>query len=348
MFSFRKKKQLDFFSTSLTQELKGLAILAILFAHIGYYLVSDQRFLFPLTIAAGVGVNMFLFLSGYGLIISSLQKELSLKQFYLRRLPKLYLPLWLSCLLFLALDFLVYGKVYSLSVISQASAGFFSRADVALDLNSPLWYFTFIVFYYLLFPLVLSRRWPWLSAGLLYLAGYLLMKWDPQFLREVMRLYQVHILAFPLGVLLGSLPFWLDLKNWREKLARFLPQADRLDRLKKLSYWPAVILLFYVAGYTAYYSHVGAERWLEEATSLVTMFALIILFLMKKIENRLLYLFGIYSYEIYLLHWPILSRFDLFYRFMPAWLATVGYLFFFIAIAWTLRKLADKLSGLVK
>ena len=71
--------------------------------------------------------------------------------------------------------------------------------------------------------------------------------------------------------------------------------------------------------------------------SLLACGALIILFLIKKYESRFLYWFGFYSYEIYLLHWPILSRFDLFYRFAPAWLATVLYLAFFIASAWVMQ-----------
>ncbi len=71
-----------FFPITLTQELKGLAILAVVFSHIGYFLVYQHEFLFPLTILAGVGVNIFLFLSGLGLTISALKKDLSVWNFY--------------------------------------------------------------------------------------------------------------------------------------------------------------------------------------------------------------------------------------------------------------------------
>src|SRR5258708_6334643 len=83
------------FDNSLTEELKGFAILAIVFSHIGYFLVTDHQFLWPLSIAAGVRVNLFLLLSGYGLALSFSKNPLSIKDFYLKRLLKLFIPLWI-------------------------------------------------------------------------------------------------------------------------------------------------------------------------------------------------------------------------------------------------------------
>jgi membrane-bound acyltransferase YfiQ involved in biofilm formation len=97
--------------------------------------------------------------------------------------------------------------------------------------------------------------------------------------------------------------------------------------------------LIWIISYTAYHSNIGSNYWLEQATSLLTCGAIIILFLISKFENRLFYLFGIYSYETYLIHWPIMSRFDIFYHFLPAWLATLAYLGLFIMIGWLIQKI---------
>jgi len=345
--TLRKKTAAGIFSVALTQELKGFAILAVVFSHIGYYLASDHRFLFPLSVAAGVGVNLFLFLSGYGLVASALSKPLSVMQFYQRRLLKLYGPLWLTVLLFLGLDFLVIGKTYDLGYISQALLGFFPRADVSLDLNSPLWYITLIIFYYLLFPWVFSRKYPWLSAIVLYLAGYFLVRWNPALLGQVMRLYRVHILAFPLGVFIGSVAFKYKGSLLEARVKQIWQKGEQLKFLKQAGYWLLTVFLLWLFGYTAYYSHVGDVRWLEEATSLLTGGAIVVLFMIKKFESRLLYWFGLYAYEIYLLHWPIMSRFDLFYRFTPSWLATIFYLAFFLGIGWITQWLADRISAMI-
>ena len=63
--TFRRTGHQDLFPVPVTQELKGLGMLAIVFAHISYMLVTDNTFLYPLSIAAGVGVDLFLFMSGY-------------------------------------------------------------------------------------------------------------------------------------------------------------------------------------------------------------------------------------------------------------------------------------------
>ena len=69
--SARRKKEILSFSKETTQDLKGFAILAVILSHIGYFLSTDDKFLFPFSILAGVGVNLFLFLSGFGLTVSS-------------------------------------------------------------------------------------------------------------------------------------------------------------------------------------------------------------------------------------------------------------------------------------
>ena len=332
-----QKKQPGIFSYDLTQELKGFAILAIVFGHIGYFLANDHRFLFPLSIMAGVGVNLFLFLSGFGLVTSALSKPLSIIKFYKRRLLKLYLPLWLTVLLFFFLDFFVLHKFYGLSSTVQILVGFFPRADLWLDLNSPLWYFTLIVFYYILFPLVFFRRYPWISAIALFFAGYFLVQWNPGILSQVIGLYRLHIWAFPLGVFFGGLLF-------QYKHILFKGCADKVRFLKPFIYWTVVGLLLWIIGYFAYYSNVGNVYWLEEATSLLVCSAIIMLFLILKFESRVLSWFGLYSYEVYLIHWPLLSRFDIFYYFLPAWLATLGYLIFFLVLAWAMRNMINTIT----
>ena len=78
LLSIRKNDTETFFSKEATNQLKGFSILAIIFSHIGYFLSSDTRFLYPFSVLAGVGVNLFLFLSGFGLTISQISKSKSI------------------------------------------------------------------------------------------------------------------------------------------------------------------------------------------------------------------------------------------------------------------------------
>ncbi|MFA6995379.1 MAG: acyltransferase family protein [Patescibacteria group bacterium] len=324
---------------SLSTELKGLAILMIVFSHIGYFLVNDHRFLWPLSSLAGVGVDLFLLLSGYGLAVSQLQKNLTIKQFYQRRLIKLFIPFWLALLVFLVLDLLVLKINYSWNYIGWSFLGIFTRADLYQDINSPLWYFTFILIYYLAFPLLFSKTRPWLSAIIMYLIGYLLIWWNPVQLVNAVHLYRVHIVAFPLGVFLA----WLMPKI---KNPKFLENLTRG--------WQSFFYYFSLAGllgifvYANTHSGIGFSANLEQAMSIVAVLALLGVFILKKIEFKLFYWFGVYSYEIYLLHWPLMYRYDFIYRFMPAgweWLAVILYLILFIGLGWGMARITNLITS---
>ncbi|MFA5183912.1 MAG: acyltransferase [Patescibacteria group bacterium] len=338
--SIRPRIIAAWFPSSVSAELKGLAILMIVLSHIGYFLVSDTRFLWPLSIAAGVGVNLFLFLSGFGLTVSQLQKDLSIWQFYKRRLWKLFVPFWLMLLTFLVLDFFVLHLTYPWSYIGRAVSGIFNRADLYQDINSPLWYLTFILGYYILFPLVFSRRRAWLSALLLYLAGYLFVYFEPAFFNNVFHLYKIHIIAFPLGVLaawgLGRLPAAESLSGWSRGRTAIL-------------YYAALSACLAIFVYANINSGIGGSANFEQGMSLIAVLAIVGVFILKKVEFRLLYWFGIYSYEIYLWHWPILYRYDIFYRFLPdtwGWLATILYLALFLGLGRLMSGAVEYISWL--
>ena len=117
LLSLRKTKHTELFTTSVTEELKGIGILSVVFAHISYILVNDSHFLYPLSIAGGVGVDLFLLMSGFGLTVSMLKKKLSISEFYRRRLTKVFIPFWLVLIILFIVDDEVLHITYSLKYI---------------------------------------------------------------------------------------------------------------------------------------------------------------------------------------------------------------------------------------
>ncbi len=331
--SVRPRQIKDWLPTSLTAELKGLSILMIILSHVGYFLVSDTRFLWPLSIMAGVGVNLFLFLSGFGLTASQIKKDLPAWQFYKRRLLKLFIPFWLMLGTFLALDYLLLKISYSWSFIWSALIGLFSRADLYQDFNSPLWYFTFILLYYLLFPLVFSRRWPWLSAIILYLAGWALVNWPPQFFDYVIHLYKVHIIAFPLGVF-----FAWAISKFKQ------PNLLAETWLRRIGRYVIIVFLSLIFVWSNINSGIGQSVNAEQLASILAVVSIVGIFIFKRIEIKSLSLLGIYSYEAYLWHWPLMYRHDLLYKYCPIWLATFLYLVLLVVLGWLMSKIADWLA----
>jgi peptidoglycan/LPS O-acetylase OafA/YrhL len=366
--SLRRKKDSDLFPLSVTRELKGLAILAIIFSHIGYFLVTDHRFLFPLSVMAGTGVNLFLFLSGFGLTMSSLRKKLPLGKFYRKHFLKLFIPFWIAIAIFFLLDFFLLQRSYSSGYIIQSMLGFFPTGDLFRDVNSPFWFLTPLLFYYLIFPLVFMQKRSWLTAIIVGAISFFILQLRLPVSTSILQMYQMHFLAFPLGIAFASLffePYYLSrfepakIKTFLYNLERPIWLKATLDKFrapnifhrvfKKLSrpvYFAILAALLIFIGYFSYYSQVGGVPWHEQGISLLVMIAIIFFFILKKMEIKLFYLFGFYSYEIYLIHWPLLSRYDIFFKYLPAWLAMILYLALFLLISWPFEKLLCRIHRL--
>ncbi len=330
------KKKGNYSSLALSQELKGFAILTVIFAHIGYFLVTDNKFLFPFSILAGVGVNLFLFLSGYGLTISKNNRDENFLQFFKRRLSKLSIPFWVVLVLFILMDYFLLSKTYSGVFIVKAIFGIFTQAKIFDDLNSPLWYFSFIVFNYILFQVFYNKKYPWITAIALFLIGQYFVRLDLETFWGVIGLYKVHTLAFPLGIFFA----WLVISK------NFILESVRsfYEKNKKYLYFIVTPILIFLIAYLSIHSGVGESAKIEQAISIVSMFLIMIMFVIKKTESKVLVIFGLYSYEIYLLHWPILYRYDFLYKFLPAWVATILYLGLFLLVALVLKKFTTIIS----
>lgn len=307
-------------SPARTQELKGVAILAVIFAHIGYYLVNDTRFLFPLSTIAGIVLNTFLFLSGYGLVKRFSAHAIAPLQLYRDRLFK---KLWIPFLIALGVAILwhtLWGSTFSINELLLSVFGLFPAADIYQSLNSPLWYFTLITLYYLAFPvLFVPKRSTASSILMLVLSGVLSLAPLPFLSPGVDRLYRLHLLAFPLGMLSASI-------TWPKHVLQ-----------RSAVRWGLACISIAVFLYAASHAHIGESIALEARSGLIGMAALVLVFLTKPLEFRLFSLFGAYSYEIYLLHWPLLLHDAWLFPHLPASISLILWLALLLGVGFLLQ-----------
>jgi peptidoglycan/LPS O-acetylase OafA/YrhL len=327
-----KKQTVGVLDRTVTAQLKGVAILMVLFAHIGYFLTPDRTFLYPLSVAGGKGVDIFLVLSGFGLTVSALKSTVRVKEFYAKRLTKIYGPMWLVLVVLLVLDAVILRRVYSAPSVVANVLGLFPSADLYKDVNSPLWYFTLILVYYALFPLVFSKRFPLISAGILLVVGRLVLALPLPVTGDVLKLYTLHYMAFPVGMCLAVL-LGLNIN---------LPPLPRPDAL--FVRFGAIIAALMCFGYTAIYSGVGQQPIKEQAISLLAVGCLLVVAFAANYYSRVLTLLGTYSYELYLIHWPLMSRYDFLYARLPAGLATLLYVGVLLVLGLGLKTLIDRLA----
>jgi peptidoglycan/LPS O-acetylase OafA/YrhL len=338
----RRRMNTALFPVSVTQELKGFAIFLVLCSHIGNFLVNDHRFLAPLSGLSAVGVDMFLLLSGYGLTTSMLRKPQGIKQFY-GRLVKLFVPFWIMLIVFLPLDIFWLHIHYHAGTIVQAVFGIFLTSNLSQDFNAPLWFMTAILLYYMLFPLVFWRKHVWVSALALLAIGTAIVLSKPALVTNVLFLYQVYFVAFPLGMLLA----WLAGDKHsapRRQLGRCRHAWQRLVGFVHTHHIPIKLVgiagLLVVMGFLYLHGHTD-QNASRQFVDLLGVVALMALFMLTRLTFGFLQLLGAYSFEIYLIHWPIISRYTQMYAHLPAWLATLLYLVILIALGYGLQQISN-------
>ncbi len=349
LFTFKRAKHTDLFPVSVTQELKGLGILTVVFAHFAYMLVTNADFLFPLSIIAGVGVDLFLFMSGYGLTVGMLKKPLPILEFYKRRVIKIFIPFWVAIILIFAANAIFLDIHYSVPYMIQSLLGWFPTAEGFADVNSPFWYITWMMMFYVLFPLVFSTKRPWLSAIILAVIATLIGVYNPLDMGDNW-LHRLHTVAFSLGIVFAWLLF--ETKDKENKLVVYLKEFRN-----KAKFTPYIVIAL-MLGVVVYMSlHTTANHWptltailgkgyfVDQLTSIVIMFAFIVIFSLKKFDNKFLSIYGLYSFEVYLIHWPLIGRYDIFFDIFPAWAAVIAWLITFIVVSWLLQKITTPLGA---
>ncbi|MEK7070846.1 MAG: hypothetical protein AAB966_03500 [Patescibacteria group bacterium] len=153
-------------------------------------------------------------------------------------------------------------------------------------------------------------------------------------------------LSFPLGMLFAALlnpPSGLlktTIDNLRSKIKH--PYASTVLRLVGLIFAGFTLYYFY------YHSQVGRGWQLEAAASLANVIAILVIFILKKINFGALAIFGAFSFEIYLLHWPLLWRYNLLFGRLPAGVATLIYLGIFIGLGYLFKNLINKILRITK
>lgn len=363
--TLKKSQHTDVFPIPVTNELKGLGILTIVFAHFAYMKVTNADFLFPLSIIAGVGVDLFLFMSGYGLSVGMLKKPMKTLEFYKKRVIKIFIPFWVTLIIIFVADAIFLKEYYmatSLTTTGEGGSvflyilrsmfGFFPTALGFGDVNSPFWYITWMILFYLLYPILFFKDKPWLTALLIAIIATLIGTFNPGDLGDNW-LHRLHTLAFPMGIVAAWL---LQVKEGKEnKLVNFIKEF----RLKKFGIvrYLIIALMFVIVYYVSL--HTTSASWptltqifvngfyVEQLMSLIIMMAFIVIFVLKKVDSKFFAIFGVYSYEVYLIHWPLIGRYDIFFTYLPSWAAVIAWLVAFILISMLLNKIVKPISAFV-
>lgn len=271
----------------LTCQLKGIAIILVLLAHMTLMYYLDLRMVGNF---GAIGVDIFLILSGYGIYKSYLKNGIS-REFIIKRLKKIYLPF------VIAVSFEVLWRMYRENVkySMYKLIIFFTGFDLERTLDGTYWYISFILLWYLIFSVIykISKN-KILNIILLFYFSYLfkLLRFVGP-ISDLSWQYSIHFIAFPVGVLIA---------NYEKKIVNLLTQ----------NVYKLVILVLFIGSISVHYIFLYNKEYYWLYSFNVTMFFMVIAIFFQYLGfvSKLLDFIGRISYEIYLVEMQILIYFN--------------------------------------
>ena len=196
--------------------LKGGGIIMMLIHHLFFiqnglyddvHLFRDHYLVQEIGIFCKLCVALFVFLSGYGLMISHKDKEMDPLKFYKHRFKKLYFNYWFIWLIFVPIGVFVFhrtfSEVYGSHVLLKAGLEFLGIYNLfgGLGYNPTWWFYSCIIVLYLLFPFLgkINREWPYMFASVVIVLP--LFAFLP-----VIRSFASYLLPFVAGIWMASMP----------------------------------------------------------------------------------------------------------------------------------------------
>jgi len=342
IFSFKKKDEQDFDDDFLDIDtglmLKGIAILILLFGHLAIKCI-DGTYFFEY---AGVwSVVIFLYISGIALTKTYGIIGLNSK-FLIKRIVRLAIPTWVSLFVFFILDFLLTRENYKLK---KVIFNFLLILDPSRP-NGPAWFITYILFLYILYFLISKiNTTPIFKIIFLYLGSYIftLFIWRINFLSSHFGIWTQYTFVFPSAVMIGF---------YRKQV---LLGLSKIVKHKFLYY-----ILISICTYQ-YFSQKGVYRistlinsWtysqvvhtVEHASLLLLL--VLASFLMDRavFYSRFLKWFGVYSFEIFLIHFPLMVSYDFFLFRKPLYLFFFAYLFVVVVLSLLLNRVSSIINSM--
>ena len=287
----------SFLDIGQTDQLKGAAILLVIVGHLWIHVAG----LTVIPLLGDYSVCMFLILSGFGLTASLTKETFSWENWVYRRFYRIMIPYWILTVCWLIADQLFLHRAYSWQEILSTIFGM-NFSDALKGLDYARWYITLLLIWYVAFCFAntfLSR-----VASSLFLCIFGLVLVILQFLKLFPLGTSYQLIAFPIGVLLGQ--FHRPVTNW-------LSLRSHFKIVTVLTSVVFIISAFIFLGLKGSSSHnfLRFINYNTTALSYCSAFVMVVGLLGRcGYSSRFLESWGQVSYEAYLIHGPLLIKYN--------------------------------------
>jgi peptidoglycan/LPS O-acetylase OafA/YrhL len=317
-----RKNSNVFFDAPATAQLRGAAILCLLFGHLSLYCLKQEL----VFIMAGYywAVIIFLFISGHGLY-RKYQMNTGFG-FWKKRLLKIYPPLWITLIVFILLDYFLINTRHPLQEILPHMLG----VNDKFSINPPTWFIEYILIQYVVYRLI--SKLPF--SGSFKLAALFIFCFAIALLVDSTRLYHYYsawlpyTFIFPAGILFGK---------YQSPIVLFITKYIR-NRFYLLA--PLFICLAVFYYWEQFMPDMFLSLMIRPLILLIPIILLLIIYEGFNLQSSFLIFLGNYSYEIFLLHWPFMIKYDFILFRAPLYISFFVYFAVLLILAYMLGKVS--------
>jgi peptidoglycan/LPS O-acetylase OafA/YrhL len=317
-----KNNNNSFFDTPTTASLRGIAVLFLIFGHFAGCLKQKMFFYW----GGYWAVIIFLFISGYGLY-QKYQFNNIRSIFWKKRISNLYPALWVTLVLFIFLDYFLLNLCYPLSRILLSILGI--HLNEIPSINPPVWFIQYIMMQYLIYWLI--SKLPF--SDTVKLIGLFVICFCIAILVEVSPIsgwckmwWTLYTIAFPVGVLFGK---------YQKQIRTFI--TEYLNN-KIFLLIPLIISLVIFSYWDDFLPDIFYLRTIKPLALIIPIILSLIIYERINLQSTFLVFLGNYSYEIYLLHFPFMVKYDFFLFRDPLYIFFFAYFVSLLILSYILSK----------
>lgn len=271
-------------------------------------------------------VIIFLFISGYGLYQRYQLNNIG-GSFWKKRISNLYPALWVTLVLFIFLDYFLLNYSHPLPRILLSILGI--HLNEFPIINPPVWFIQYIMIQYLIYWLI--SKFPFTDT--VKLIGLFAICFCTVILVYISPIsgwcgifWPLYTIAFPVGVLFGK---------YQKKIRAFITEY-------KINQFFLLIPLIISLGIFSYWDDFLPDNFylktIKPLALIIPIILVLIIYERINLQSTFLMFLGNYSYEIYLLHWPFMIKYDFFLFREPLYLFFFAYFVSLLILSYMLSK----------
>jgi membrane-bound acyltransferase YfiQ involved in biofilm formation len=320
-FLWTRKQTTTFLDRDQTDQLRGGSILLVIVTHLWAHVSTVEA----VPGVGGYGVVMFLLIAGFGLASSRGDKTFVWTRFLSRRLRRVMMPYWIITPVWLLADYFLLDKIYTVQDVTLTMAGM-NFYDAIAFIDYTRWYITSILLWYIAFALTnqfMSR-----PGAILSLFGFGVLLLILKVYRVIpLGNHPIQMFAFPLGMVMATyknnISDWLS--NGKNRLTVLIGSTSLLIV-------SGVTILFLDRGSASRVIYYGVGDIAKVAWSILFVMSVALLGRYGYMSS-FLKSWGKVSYGAFLIHGPLLIKYNPIMGWFPSYAVAVS-MVIFIAMVW--------------